>query len=153
MVISLIYIFIFVIILKYLKKDISHSIHVYLIRGSASKRRGSANKRRRYIVMPSFIGWVHTENTSCLIDQSIPWSISRIAYWSSFQGKKVYFQQYYNKICTYFCIALFYTETEMSSFWLNFHRWLHWKLSKRQLPVQPAMKISSKWRDFRFSVV
>ena len=44
------------------------------------------------------------------------------------------------------------TETEMSSFWWNFHHWLHWKLSKWQLPVQPVMKISSKWRHFRFSV-
>ena len=44
-----------------------------------------------------------------------------------------------------------YTETEMSSFWWNFHHWLHWKLSKWQLPVQPVMKISSKWRHFRFS--
>ena len=48
---------------------------------------------------------------------------------------------------TYSC-----TETEMSSFWWNFHHWLHWKLSKWQLPVQPVMKISSKWRHFRFSV-
>ena len=40
----------------------------------------------------------------------------------------------------------------MSSFWWNFHHWLHWKLSKWQLPVQPVMKISSKWRHFRFSV-
>ena len=47
---------------------------------------------------------------------------------------------------------LHYTETEMSSFWWNFHHWLHWKLSKWQLPVQPVIKISSKWRHFRFSV-
>ena len=46
-----------------------------------------------------------------------------------------------------------YTETEMSSFWWNFHHWLHWKLSKWQLPVQPVIKISSKWRHFRFSVI
>ena len=45
------------------------------------------------------------------------------------------------------------TETEMSSFWWNFHHWLHWKLSKWQLSVQPVMKISSKWRHFRFSEV
>ena len=43
-----------------------------------------------------------------------------------------------------------YTETKMSSFWWNFHHWLHWKLSKWQLPVQPVIKISSKWRHFRF---
>ena len=48
--------------------------------------------------------------------------------------------------------SLLYTETEMSSFWWNYHHWLHWKLSKWQLPVQPVMKISSKWRHFRFSV-
>ena len=45
-----------------------------------------------------------------------------------------------------------YTETKMSSFWRNFNHWLHWKLSFWQLPVQPVMKISSKWRHFRFSV-
>ena len=43
------------------------------------------------------------------------------------------------------------TETEMSSFWWNYHHWLHWKLSKWQLPVQSVMKISSKWRHFCFS--
>ena len=31
------------------------------------------------------------------------------------------------------------------SFWRNFHHWLHWKLSFWQLPVQPVMKMSSKW--------
>ena len=36
-----------------------------------------------------------------------------------------------------------FTETEMSSFLWNYHHWLHWKLSKWQLPVQPVMKISS----------
>ena len=46
---------------------------------------------------------------------------------------------------------LSYTETKMSSFWRNFNHWLHWKLSFWQLPVQPVMKISSKWRHFRFS--
>ena len=44
-----------------------------------------------------------------------------------------------------------YTETEMSSFWQNFHQWLYLELSKWQLPVQSVMKISSKWH-FRFSV-
>ena len=43
------------------------------------------------------------------------------------------------------------TETKMLSFWRNFHHWLHWKLSFWQLSVQPVMKISSKWRHFRFS--
>ena len=46
-----------------------------------------------------------------------------------------------------------HTETKMSSFWRNFHHWLHWKLSFWQLPVQPVMNISSKWRLFRFSAV
>ena len=36
---------------------------------------------------------------------------------------------------------------KMQPFWRNFHRWLHWKLSKWQLPVQPVMKISSKWHS------
>ena len=43
------------------------------------------------------------------------------------------------------------TETKMLSFWRNFNHWLHWKLSFWQLSVQPVMKISSKWRHFRFS--
>ena len=43
------------------------------------------------------------------------------------------------------------TETKMSSFWRNFNHLLHWKLSFWQLSVQPVMKISSKWRHFRFS--
>ena len=42
--------------------------------------------------------------------------------------------------------------TERSSFWQNFHHWLHWKLSFWQIPVQSVMKISSKWWHFRFSV-
>ena len=37
------------------------------------------------------------------------------------------------------------------SFWQNFNHWLHWKLSFEKLPVQPVMKISSKWRHFYFS--
>ena len=39
-------------------------------------------------------------------------------------------------------------ETEMTSFWWNFHHWLHRKLSYWQLSVQPVMKISSKWQHF-----
>ena len=37
------------------------------------------------------------------------------------------------------------------SFSWNFHQWLHWKLSFWQLPMQPLMKISSKWWYFHFS--
>ena len=37
------------------------------------------------------------------------------------------------------------TETEMLSFWCNFHHWRHRKLSKWQIPVQLVMKISSAW--------
>ena len=48
-------------------------------------------------------------------------------------------------------ISTLSTETKMSSFWRNFHHWLHWKLSFWQLPVQPVMKISSKRQHFRFS--
>ena len=56
----------------------------------------------------------------------------------------------------HYLIAKFYTchnstETKMSSLWRNFHHWLHWKLSFWQLPVQPVMNISSKWRLFCFS--
>ena len=41
----------------------------------------------------------------------------------------------------------------MLLFWRNFHHWLHWKLSKWQLPVQPVMTISSKWRHFSCSEI
>ena len=51
-------------------------------------------------------------------------------------------------------------ETKMLWFWWNFHHWLHWKLSKWQLSVQPVMKISSqsrkfhiKWQYFGFSTL
>ena len=60
--------------------------------------------------------------------------------------------RYYKAMLGVHQYASCYTETEMSSFWWNFHHWLHWKLSKWQLPVQPVIKISSKWRHFRFSV-
>ena len=43
------------------------------------------------------------------------------------------------------------TETKKLSFWRNFHHWLHRKLSKWQLPVQPVMKISPKWQHPCFS--
>ena len=49
-------------------------------------------------------------------------------------------------------VAPRYTETGMSAFWWNVHHWLHWKLSIWQLPVQPVMKISSKWQHPLFSV-
>ena len=42
-------------------------------------------------------------------------------------------------------------EPELPSFWRNFHHWMHWEFLKWQLPVQPVMKISSLWRNFRFS--
>ena len=37
-------------------------------------------------------------------------------------------------------------------FWQNFHHWLHWKMPKWQLSVQPVMKISAKWQHYHFSV-
>ena len=46
-----------------------------------------------------------------------------------------------------------FTETEMLSFWQYLPHWLHWKLSKWQLPMQPVMKILSKWWHSHFSVV
>ena len=42
------------------------------------------------------------------------------------------------------------TETKMSSFWWNFHHWLHWKLSVWQLSVQPVMKNLIKMKTFPF---
>ena len=56
------------------------------------------------------------------------------------------------KVSMRLSVRSFFTETKMLSFWRNFNHWLHWKLSFWQLPVQPVMKISSKWRHFRFSV-
>ena len=56
-------------------------------------------------------------------------------------------EKVYSVITALHCI----TETEMSSFWRNFHHWLHRKLSKWQLSVQSVIKISSKWQHFRFS--
>ena len=44
-------------------------------------------------------------------------------------------------------------EIEMSSFWWNFHNWLHWKLSKWQLPMQLEMKFSLKWWHFRINMI
>ena len=43
------------------------------------------------------------------------------------------------------------SESEMCSSWWNFHHWLHRKLSFWQLPVQPTMKISSKWWHSRLN--
>ena len=56
-----------------------------------------------------------------------------------------------NKGVVWLCFVLLglYTDTE-TSFWWNFHLWLHWKLSIWQLPVQTVMKISSKCH-FHFS--
>ena len=45
-----------------------------------------------------------------------------------------------------------YTKMQIL-FWWNFRYWLHRKLSKRQLPVQPVTKTPSKWRHFGFSVI
>ena len=55
--------------------------------------------------------------------------------------------------CMYISISSHISiHVSIHKFWWNFHHWLHWKLSKWQLPVQPVIKISSKWRHFRFSV-
>ena len=55
---------------------------------------------------------------------------------SNMESQQLFWCQLFHHWCT---------EMEMS-FWWNFHHWLHWKLSIWQLPVQPAMKISSKWQ-------
>ena len=39
------------------------------------------------------------------------------------------------------------SEMKMLLFWQHFHHWLQWKLSKWQLPLQPVMKIISKWHS------
>ena len=59
-----------------------------------------------------------------------------------------FFQMSCTDLTTWQCTN---TETQMSSFWRNFHHWLHRKLSKWQLSVQSVIKISSKWQHFRFS--
>ena len=48
--------------------------------------------------------------------------------------------------------VIYYAETEMLHFGPNFRHWLHRKLSKWQLPVQPVMK-NSNWQYSHFSVV
>ena len=51
-----------------------------------------------------------------------------------------------SQTCLLFSAKETSTETEMSSFWRKFHYWLHRKLSKWQLLVQPVMNISPTWR-------
>ena len=46
-----------------------------------------------------------------------------------------------------------FIETKLSLFWWNFHYWQHWKLSFWQLPVQPVLKISSRWWHFLLNVI
>ena len=59
--------------------------------------------------------------------------------------------KYFSLFPEYSQIVEAYIRIHMSSFWRNFHHWLHWKLSK-QLSVQPVVKISSQ-RKFRFSIL
>ena len=42
----------------------------------------------------------------------------------------------------------YYTEMEMMLFWWNVYHWLHWKLSKWQIPVQPVIKICQNGNTF-----
>ena len=49
------------------------------------------------------------------------------------------------KPCTQKKTVIRNTETGMSSFWWNFHHWLHWKLLIWQFPVQSVIKTLSKW--------
>ena len=73
--------------------------------------------------------------------------------WGEYHRAPLMISQHWLTWCRH-ATSHYITETEMLLFWWNFHRWLHWKLSKwqlRQLPVQPLMKISSKWRHFRFN--
>ena len=44
-----------------------------------------------------------------------------------------------------------FVKTPKWKYDIFFYHWLHCKLSLWQLPVQPVMKISSKWRHFLFS--
>ena len=79
--------------------------------------------------------------------------LSGLLHWGWWRHLKGHGEKGHEALLSYsYKITTKYTETEMSSFWWNFHHCLHWKLSKWQLPVQPVIKISSKWRHFRFSV-
>ena len=70
------------------------------------------------------------------------------------------FACFMGKICT--CVSVYITDTHkwgtfiemeiLLSCWWIFQHWLHWKLSKWQFPVQPVMKISSKWQHFHYNV-
>ena len=98
----------------------------------------------------------------CIIKSTVLLSVIDVA--EVLKQKEQWTRHIEGQICTQECTALsvkalqihiaglLRTETEMSSFWWKFRHWLHRKLSKWQLPVQPVMKISSKWRHFRFSV-
>ena len=84
-------------------------------------------------------------NAFCITkgQRSRPFMISLLLAWtSSLKRKCLHFQEIFIPGCTGSC-----------HFWRNFYPWLHWKLSKWQLPLQPVMKISSKWPHYHFSVV
>ena len=91
-------------------------------------------KIMKHIAWQSLVGLVHW--------YPIIWS----SLCNSFDDRAPVDEIHKQMICGYL------TETQMSSFWWNFHHWLHWKLSKWQLSVQPVMKFSSKWRYFRSGV-
>ena len=69
------------------------------------------------------------QHNTILIQKCCDWCRTKIKFWTHKTHKT--------------CI-----EIRMLSFWWNFHHWLHWKLSKWQLPVQSVLKISSKWQHF-----
>ena len=84
------------------------------------------------------------------------WWFVNHALWTSakFQLKLSWKKKYIWKISTILlwpqCVVHWNVNV---SFWWNFHHWLYWKLSKWQLPEQPVMKISSKWRHLSLFVI
>ena len=83
------------------------------------------------------------------------WGISSHCQWQGIETQLVaIWIKLQNKILTHLkmsCTVSGNTEVEMTSFWWNIYHWLHQKLSKWQLLLQPMVKILSKWWHFYFS--
>ena len=106
--------------------------------------------------------WALNDITWCHNMITLNWNISRVTdplWWESISHQyspqkgqwRGAFSKRWNKQSKRRWYETPITETKISSFWRNFNHWLLWKLSFWQLPVQPVIKISSKWRHFRFS--
>ena len=93
-------------------------------------------------------------NVMPLPPSTLPGPTPVLTYAPQSQSRNITANAIWEVMISFFCqytILSVHAETEMLSFWWNFHQWLHWKLSFWQLSVQTVMKISSKWWHFHFS--